>query len=150
MPGSAREVYHAEEEGVVFRFMATPIEFRGQGRIEQVVVGAMRLGPADVTGRRMPERVAGEQTVMNADLVIQALGFEAEDFPALYAAPALQLTKQGTLKTDARGMTSMSRVFAAGDNVRGASLVVWAIADGRRVAASMLDYLALMQAARAA
>jgi glutamate synthase (NADPH/NADH) small chain len=150
MPGSAREVYHAEEEGVVFRFMAAPVEFRGQGRIEQVVVGAMRLGPADVTGRRMPERVAGEQTIMNADLVIQALGFEAEDFPALYAAPALQLTKQGTLKTDARGMTSMSRVFAAGDNVRGASLVVWAIADGRRVAASMLDYLALMQAARAA
>ena len=150
MPGSAREVYHAEEEGVKFRFMSAPVEFRGKGKIEQVLVGAMRLGPADVTGRRVPEPVPGDVATLEADMVIQALGFEAEDFPALFAAPELQLTKQGTLKTDARGMTSMAGIFAAGDNVRGASLVVWAIADGRRAGAAMLEYLALTERARAA
>jgi len=150
MPGSAREVYHAEEEGVVFRFMSTPLEFRGQGKIEHVVVGRMRLGPADISGRRQPELIAGEKAMIEADLVIKALGFDAEDFPSFFCMPELQLTRHGTLKVDAHSMTSVTGIFAAGDNVRGASLVVWAIADGRKVAAHILDYLALKQAARVA
>jgi glutamate synthase (NADPH/NADH) small chain len=150
MPGSAREVYHAEEEGVKFRFMSAPLEFRGHGKIEQVVVGTMRLGPVDISGRRLPELIAGEKTTMNADLVIKALGFDAEDFPLLFSMPELQLTPHGTLKVDAHGMTSVTGIFAAGDNVRGASLVVWAIADGRKVAAHILDYLSLKPAARVA
>ncbi|WP_286774319.1 FAD-dependent oxidoreductase, partial [Sphingomonas sp. 66-10] len=77
-----------------------------------------------------------------ADLVIKALGFDAEELPRLWDAPELGVTRWGTLLVDGKTlMTSLDGVFAAGDIVRGASLVVWAIRDGRDVAEQMHKWL---------
>ena len=79
---------------------------------------------------------------IKADLVIKALGFDPEDLPTLFQEPKLKVSQWGTIKTDFDTMeTSISGVFAAGDIVRGASLVVWAIKDGRDAAASIKKFL---------
>lgn len=138
MPGSAKEVKHAEEEGVIFEWLAAPAAFLGDRKVEGVMVQRMRLMPADNSGRQQVAPVKGETLSIKADMVIQALGFDAEDLPALFKQPSLQVTSQGTIKVDAKTMqTSLPGVFAAGDIVRGASLVVWAIRDGRDVAAAI-------------
>ena len=142
MPGSQREVANAEEEGVEFVWLSAPtaIEHGPDGR--QVALRRMRLGPADASGRRAPEHDPGGESTARADLVIRALGFDAEDLPALFGAPDLTVTRWGTVLADSKTlMTSLDGVFAAGDIVRGASLVVWAVRDGRDVAASMHRYL---------
>ncbi len=142
MPGSLREVTHAEEEGVVFSWLSAPKAFLGDKRVKGVRVIKMRLGAPDVSGRHVPEEVQGSEHNVDADLVIMALGFDPEDLPAMFAEPALAVTRWGTLKIDYKTMmTSLPGVFAAGDIVRGASLVVWAIRDGRDVAEAMHKYL---------
>ncbi|MBX9795768.1 NAD(P)-dependent oxidoreductase [Sphingomonas sp.] len=141
MPGSQREVAHAEEEGVRFRWLSAPVSFTGDP-VRAVRVQAMRLGAPDAGGRRVPEVEPGSELSIDADLVIEALGFDAEDLPVLFGAPELATTRWGTLIAGAPTMmTTLDGVFAAGDIVRGASLVVWAIRDGREVAAKMMDYL---------
>ena len=144
MPGSQREVAHAEEEGVEFVWLAAPQAFdAGPSGVRRVRVERMRLGTASADGRRAPEAEPGSAFRIDADLVIKALGFDAEDLPVLFGAPGLATTRWGTLRVDHRTMaTSVEGVFAAGDIVRGASLVVWAIRDGRDVAARMHQYLA--------
>jgi glutamate synthase (NADPH/NADH) small chain len=143
MPGSAREVSHAEEEGVVFEWLAAPRSITGEALAAAGVRAArMRLGPPDATGRQSPEEVEGADFELKADLVIKALGFDPEDLPAAFGAEDLAVTRWGTLKTDFRSMmTSVPGVFAAGDIVRGASLVVWAIRDGRDSAEAIHRYL---------
>jgi glutamate synthase (NADPH/NADH) small chain len=141
MPGSQREVNHAIEEGVRFRFLSAPTAFLGTGRIEAVRVKPMRLGPPDRSGRREPIMSDEPEETMAADMVIPALGYDAENMPQLFAEPQLQVSERGTLAVDAAFATSVPGVFAAGDIVRGASLVVWAIAEGRAAAGHMLDYL---------
>jgi glutamate synthase (NADPH) small chain len=141
MPGSAREVARAEEEGVVFKWLSAPLGFEGGEQVEQVLVQPMRLGSMDAGGRRMPEPIPDAREKLPADMVIMALGFDAEELPVLFDSPGLLLTAHGTLLADARGMTSLDGVFGAGDIVRGASLVVWAIRDGRDVAANMQAYM---------
>jgi glutamate synthase (NADPH) small chain len=142
MPGSAREVQHAEEEGVRFLWLSAPEAFEGNEHVRSVRVQRMRLGLPDASGRQHPERDVGNHFVLPADMVIKALGFEAEDLPCLFACPELPVTRWGTLRVDSRtGMTSLPGVFAAGDIVRGASLVVWAIKDGRDVVAGIHSYL---------
>ena len=142
MPGSMREVRHAEEEGVEFVWLTAPEAFLGNGAVTAVRAHRMRLGIADSTGRQSPIAVAGSQYSIDADLAIKALGFDPEDLPRLFGAPELKVTPHGTLETDAETlMTSIDGVFAAGDIVRGASLVVWAIRDGRDAAASIHRYL---------
>ncbi|SIO48849.1 glutamate synthase (NADPH) small subunit [Rhodovulum sp. ES.010] len=142
MPGSQREVQNAEEEGVEFVWLSAPKGFAGDP-VESVMVQKMRLGPPDATGRQTPEVIEGADYVEPADLVIKALGFEAEDLPTLWGETALEVTRWGTVKADFRSHeTSLPGVFAVGDIVRGASLVVWAIRDGREAADSILDYLA--------
>lgn len=141
MPGSAREVKHAEEEGVVFRFLSAPTGFLGKEKIEQVRVGNMRLGAPDADGRRGALPSDESAVLMKADKVITALGYDAEDLPTCFGQVALRTKKYGTLTVDKNLMTSLDGVFAAGDIVRGASLVVWAIADGRRVAGHIMDYV---------
>ncbi len=142
MPGSQREVQNAEEEGVEFVWLTAPRGFSGDP-IENVMVQKMRLGAPDATGRQSPEVIEGADYSEPADLVIKALGFEPEDLPALWGEPALEVTRWGTIKSDFRShSTSLPGVFAVGDIVRGASLVVWAIRDGREAAESILDYLA--------
>ncbi len=142
MPGSMREVQNAEEEGVEFVWLSAPKGFTGNP-VSGVMVQKMRLGDPDATGRQAPEVIEGADYVEPADLVIQALGFEPEALPALWGVPELAVTRWGTIKADFRThATSLPGVYAAGDIVRGASLVVWAIRDGRDAAQSMLAYLA--------
>ncbi len=148
MPGSQREVANAEEEGVEFVWLSAPKGFTGDA-VAGVMVQKMRLGAPDATGRQMPELIDGADYLESADLVIMALGFEPEALPALWEVPELAVTRWGTIKADFRShATNMPGVYAAGDIVRGASLVVWAIRDGREAAEAILEYLA--QGARVA
>ena len=134
MPGSQREVANAEEEGVEFVWLSGPKGFDGNGKVERVHVSKMRLGAPDASGRRAPENDPAGDFPLNADMVITALGFEAEDLPVLFGAADLNVTRWGTVRVDhTTGMTNLDGVFAIGDIVRGASLVVWAIKDGRDV-----------------
>ncbi|MBO9712433.1 NAD(P)-dependent oxidoreductase [Sphingomonas sp.] len=138
MPGSQREVANAEEEGVEFVWLSVPDSFEGNGAVSAVKVARMRLGAPDASGRRAPEADPGNEVGMPADLVIKALGFDPEPLPQLFGAAELGVTRWGTLRTDgATMMTNLDGVFAAGDIVRGASLVVWAVRDGRDVAPHM-------------
>ena len=142
MPGSAREVANAEEEGVEFVWLSSPKEFLGTNKVEELVVNKIKLGEADDSGRRKPEIQKDSNFNIKVDIVIKALGFDPEDLPKLFGSDDLQVTKWGTLKTDFDTMeTSLPGVFAAGDIVRGASLVVWAIKDGRDAAASIKKFL---------
>jgi glutamate synthase (NADPH/NADH) small chain len=140
MPGSQREVQNAEEEGVEFVWLSAPKGFAGEGDVSGVMVSKMRLGAPDATGRQTPEEIPGADYVEDADIVIKALGFEPEDLPALWNEPALEVTRWGTIKADFRTQaTAMENVYAVGDIVRGASLVVWAIRDGREAAEAILE-----------
>ncbi|OHB29824.1 MAG: dihydropyrimidine dehydrogenase [Phenylobacterium sp. RIFCSPHIGHO2_01_FULL_69_31] len=143
MPGSDREVANAEEEGVVFEWLAAPKAVSGDAlKAAGLVAARMRLGPPDASGRQAPEEVEGGDFDLRADLVIKALGFDPEDLPTAFDVPDLATTRWGTVKTDMRSMmTSIPGVFAAGDIVRGASLVVWAIRDGRDAAEAIHRYL---------
>ncbi|WP_448585351.1 NAD(P)-dependent oxidoreductase [Thermaurantiacus sp.] len=134
MPGSAREVLHAEEEGVAFCWLAAPLAFEGEGKagpVREVRAQRMRLGTADASGRRAPEPEPGGTFTLPADLVIKALGFDPEDLPALFGEPALAVTRWGTIRLVEGFRTSLPGVYAAGDIVRGASLVVWAMREAR-------------------
>ena len=143
MPGSQREVLNAEEEGVDLVWLTAPKGFTGGETVTGVIVQKMRLGAPDASGRQSPELIEGADYVEGADLVVQALGFEPEDLPTLWSAPELAVTRWGTIKADFRShATNLPGVYAAGDIVRGASLVVWAIRDGREAAQSILGYLA--------
>jgi glutamate synthase (NADPH/NADH) small chain len=142
MPGSAREVANALEEGVEFVWLSSPKEFKGKNKIEYLKVDQIKLGEPDDSGRRSPEIKEGSEFEIKADMVIKALGFNPENLPLLFDAQELQVTKWGTIKTDFDTMeTNLKGVFAAGDIVRGASLVVWAIKDGREAASSIQTYL---------
>jgi glutamate synthase (NADPH/NADH) small chain len=138
MPGSMREVKNAEEEGVEFVWLTTPGAFLGDGHVTGVRAIRMRLGQPDASGRQSVTPIEGSEFTEPVDLVVKALGFDPEDLPAAFGTPALEVTRWGTLKANPRTfMTSIPGTFAAGDIVRGASLVVWAIRDGRDAAAQM-------------
>ena len=142
MPGSMRETMNAEEEGVEFVWLSAPKGFTGDDTVKGVKVAKMRLGAPDASGRQSPEEIAGSEYTEDADLVIKALGFEPEELPTLWETPELEVTRWGTIKADFRThATSMEGVYAAGDIVRGASLVVWAIRDGREAADSIAEYI---------
>jgi glutamate synthase (NADPH/NADH) small chain len=142
MPGSVREVKHAEEEGVEFVWLSAPEAFLGNGTVRGVRAQRMRLGLPDASGRQTPQPVEGSSVVHDAELVIKALGFDPEDLPTLFGEPQLPVTRWGTVRIDWRSMmTEMDGVFAAGDIVRGASLVVWAIRDGRDAAAAIHQFI---------
>ena len=142
MPGSAREVSNAEEEGVEFIWLSSPKEFKGIKKIESLIVNKIKLGEPDDSGRRKPIIKENSEFKIEADLVIKALGFDPEELPKLFGEEKLQVTKWGTIKTDFDTMeTNIAGIFAAGDIIRGASLVVWAIKDGRDAAESIQKYL---------
>jgi glutamate synthase (NADPH/NADH) small chain len=143
MPGSLREVANAEEEGVIFEWLAAPRAVMGEASgVTGVRAIRMRLGAPDASGRQTPEEIEGGDFDRPAQLVIKALGFEPENLPEAWSAPDLKTTRWGTVKADVRHqMTNLDGVFAAGDIVRGASLVVWAIKDGRDAADAMHKYL---------
>lgn len=140
MPGSQRETANAEEEGVEFVWLTAPKAFVGATSVTGVRVARMRLGAPDATGRQAPEKIEDADYTEDADLVIKALGFLPEDLPKSWDAPDLETTNWGTVKADfLTHKTPMDNVYAVGDIVRGASLVVWAIADGRAAASTILS-----------
>lgn len=142
MPGSDREVGHAEEEGVVFTWLAAPKAFLGEKGVTGVRAVRMRLSTQDGSGRMAPEEIPGSEFTLPADMVVMALGFDPEDIGGAFGEPALTVGKWGTLAIDQRTMmTPVPGVFAAGDIVRGASLVVWAIKDGREAADAIHNHL---------
>ena len=144
MPGSSREVGNAIEEGVDFVWLTSPKSFIGGTKVESVEVNKMKLGEPDSSGRRRPEVDLGSEYKIPADLVIKSLGFDPENLPNLFNAEELVVSQWGTIKIDLKSMqTNLDGVFAAGDIVRGASLVVWAIRDGRDAATQIEKYLQL-------
>ncbi len=144
MPGSAREVGNAIEEGVEFIWLTSPKKFIGENNVKEVEVNKMKLGNPDSSGRKSPIIVDGAEFKISADLVIKSLGFDPEDIPVLFGEKKLAVSKWGTIKIDLHTMqTNLDGVFAAGDIVRGASLVVWAIRDGRDAAEQIKKYLQL-------
>ncbi len=142
MPGSQREVENAIEEGVDFNWLTLPIQYQGKKILDAVKIAKMELGSPDESGRRKPEIKKNSEEILKADLVIEALGFEPEDLPKMFGEPSLNVTQWGTIKVNYKNlMTALDGVFAAGDIVRGASLVVWGIKDGRDVANHIHNYL---------
>ena len=142
MPGSQREVQHAEEEGVEFVWLSAPEAFLGDGKVEAVRAARVHLGAPDSTGRQTPQILEDSSFTVEADLVIKALGFDPEDLPVMFGEEELAVTRWGTLTIDFKTMmTSLDGVFAAGDIVRGASLVVWGIRDGRDAAVQIDRYI---------
>ncbi len=149
MPGSLREVKNAEEEGVVFAWLSAPEAFLGEAHVTGVRAIAMHLGLPDATGRQQVAPISGSGFEIPCDLAIKALGFDPEDLPAAFGEPALAVSRWGTLKVNHRTMmTDLPGVFAGGDIVRGASLVVWAIRDGRDAADQIDTYVRAQHAPR--
>lgn len=161
MPGSAREVANAREEGVHFLFQRQPLELLSddEGHVRAVRVAETRLGAPDARGRQRPESVPGSETELVADIVIIAFGFQP-DPPAWLTAHGVALHDDGRVKVvpappphhalridPAKPLypyqTANPRVFAGGDGVRGADLVVTAVQEGRDAAASIVRYLAI-------
>ena len=142
MPGSQREVFNAIEEGIEFSWLTLPINYVGNKTIEKVKIVKMQLGSPDETGRRNPEQIQNSEYEIQCDLIVEALGFDPENVPLMFNEPDLQITSKGTIKIDYKTMmTEIDGVFAAGDIVRGASLVVWSIKDGRDTAKNIHNYL---------
>ncbi len=147
MPGSQREVNHAEEEGVEFVWLTAPQSFLGKDKVSHVRSVRIHLGMPDASGRQTPQEIPNSHVNVEADLVLKALGFDAEDLSASMKVP-FDSTSWGTLKIDWKNMmTSLDGVFAAGDIVRGASLVVWAVRDGRDAAERIHSYIQTKAAA---
>tara|TARA_Y100001970_G_scaffold279845_1_gene387875 strand:- start:14094 stop:15533 length:1440 start_codon:yes stop_codon:yes gene_type:complete len=142
MPGSAREVSNAIEEGVEFLWLSNPNKFLGKDKIESIEVSKMKLGEPDQSGRRKALTIDNSNFKLEADMVIKALGFNPENIPKLFSSENLSISRWGTIKIDLKTMqTNLPGVFAAGDIVRGASLVVWAVRDGRDAAVQIEKYL---------
>jgi len=139
MPGSVREVLNAEEEGVEFVWLTLPKAFSGANCVDKMLATKMRLSDRDATGRRTPVAIPGGEFNVSTDLVIKALGFDPEDLPQLWGIQELKITRWGTINTQFKThATSIPGVYAVGDIVRGASLVVWAIRDGREAAEEII------------
>lgn len=141
MPGSRRETANAQEEGVTFEWLAAPKSIHDEGgKTSAVRADRMRLGQKDASGRQSPEAIEGAEFDVEADLVIKALGFSPEDMKVM--SEELTTTRWGTVRVNPLTFeTNLSGVYAAGDIVRGASLVVWAIREGRDAAEHMHKYL---------
>ena len=144
MPGSAREVANAKEEGVEFRFNRQPLEVVGHGKVEGLKVVETRLGEPDERGRRRPEVVPGSEEIIPCDRVIVAFGFQP-DLPAWLTGANIATDDRDRVlaaeEQDYTKQTSNPKVFAGGDIVRGSNLVVSAVWDGRKAAEGILDFL---------
>ena len=153
MPGSRKEVRHAREEGVQFHFNLQPVEILGDKKVEGVKFVTTCLGEPDEEGRRRAVIVEGSEQTIAADSVLLAFGFSPNP-PFWFAEHNIMLCEDGRVRvhngcgeenaknqTKFKHQTTNPRIFAAGDMVRGADLVVTAIADAREAAESILDYL---------
>jgi len=142
MPGSAREVNNAMEEGIEFIWLSSPKKFLGEDEVEAVEVNKIILGEPDSSGRKKPVIQQGSEFKLQTNFVIRSLGFDPENLPKMFGSKELAVSEWGTIKINLKSMqTNLDGVFAAGDIVRGASLVVWAIKDGRDAATQIKRYL---------
>jgi glutamate synthase (NADPH/NADH) small chain len=142
LPARAEEVHHAEQEGVVFEYLAAPVEVVADDDrwVRAVRCIRMALGEPDASGRRRPEPIPGSEFEIPCDLLVMALGTRSN--PVLtQTAPDLEVNQWGYIVTDASGMTSMPGVFAGGDIVRGSATVILAMGDGKRAAMAIHAYL---------
>jgi len=144
MPGSAREVANAREEGVRFLFNRQPlsIEAGADDEVIGVMVVETQLGEPDAQGRRNAVPIDGSESLLEADVVIIAFGFSPST-PAWLAAHGVEAGQNGRIVAGGAGrlpfQTAHPRLFAGGDAVRGADLVVTAVAEGRDAAASIVQ-----------
>jgi len=142
MGGREEERQHAREEGVKFLFQAAPVEVLAGpgGRLRAVTIQRMELQAPDASGRARPVPVPGSETEIAADTVVVAIGYRVEE-SLVEATPGVEATRLGTVVVAEDGATGRPGVFAAGDCVRGADLVVTAVADARRAADAIDRYL---------
>ena len=147
-PARAEEVHHAEQEGVEFHWLTNPVSILddGKGGVFGMRCVRMELGEPDESGRRRPVPVVGSEFDFEADLIVYAIGTNAN--PIMGQTSALRLNKWGYIDTDANLATSMAGVFAGGDIVTGAATVIEAMGAGRRAAASMNAYLGIRDSNR--
>jgi glutamate synthase (NADPH/NADH) small chain len=143
MPGSRKEYANALEEGAQFMFLTNPLALEGNaaGDVTSVRCVRMELGEPDASGRRKPRAVKGSEFTLPADLVLIAYGFDPVPFPPESDLSRIAVNDWGAIQTDENQMTNVDRVFAGGDVVRGPSLVVHAVRDGRKAAAGIHHYL---------
>jgi glutamate synthase (NADPH/NADH) small chain len=143
MPGSRKEYANAIEEGAQFNFLTNPISMSGDAEknVSEVRCVRMELGEPDASGRRKPRPVPGSEFSLAADLVLVAYGFDPVPFPAGSDLARIAVNDWGGIKVDAQQMTSVPGVFAGGDDVRGPSLVVHAVRDGRKAAIAMHKFV---------
>ncbi|MCO6435652.1 MAG: NADPH-dependent glutamate synthase [Phycisphaerae bacterium] len=142
MPARVEEVKHAEEEGVVFRFLCSPVEVLGDenGWVRAVKCIQMQLGEPDASGRRRPVPIQGSEFEIPCKVFIQAIGTKAN--PLLtQTTPGLETNKWGNIIVDENNMTSIPGVFAGGDIVRGGATVILAMGDGKNAAGAIHEYL---------
>jgi glutamate synthase (NADPH/NADH) small chain len=152
MVGREEERQHAREEGVRFEFLAAPVRFLGtpNARVRAVQLVRMELGPPDESGRRRPQPVPGSEFTLEADTVVLAIGYNPDEAVAA-SASGLATDKWGLVIVDrATGQTNRPGIYAGGDNVNGADLVVTALRDARIAARAMQEYLAQSVPAAAA
>lgn len=147
MPGSHREVINAREEGVHFLWHRQAVELLGESRLEAVKLVTTELGAEDKTGRRRPQIVTGSEQIVAVDSVVIAFGFLPSP-PQWLNDFGITTTPEGLTKTSGEGCepafrTDNPKVFAGGDMVRGSSLVVHAVHEGRSAARGILDYLGI-------
>ena len=142
MPGSIREFYNADEEGVSFIWKSIPEAFIGQEVVQGLRTLQIHLGIPDQSGRRVPQIIPESHEIIECDIVIKALGFSPEDTPKMFDLETLDLGHSHQIRVDPQTMmTNLEGVFAAGDVVRGADLVVWSIRQGRDAAHGIHAYL---------
>lgn len=146
MPGSRKEYYNAIEEGAQFLFLTNPValETSGSGEVAGVRCTRMELGEPDFSGRRKPRAVVGSEFTIKADLVLVAYGFDPVPFPSGSDFSEIAVNDWGAIRVDENQMTNLPGVFAGGDVVRGASLVVHAVRDGRKAAQGIHRHLLLV------
>lgn len=143
MPGSRKEYRNALEEGAVFHFLTNPVELAGnaQGEVAEVRCIQMELGEPDAKGRRKPYPILNSEFSLSADVVLVAYGFDPVPFPAESALSKIAVNDWGGIVVDPNQMTNVPGVFAGGDSVRGANLVVYGVRDGRKAAQGIHNYL---------
>jgi len=142
-PARAEELHHAEEEGIQFHWLTNPVEILddGKGNVRALRCIRMELGEPDESGRRRPVPVTGSEFEFPVDIVVYAIGTNAN--PIIGQTTKLKLNKRGYIDTDKELATSMAGVFAGGDIVTGAATVIEAMGAGRKAARSMKKYLGI-------
>jgi glutamate synthase (NADPH/NADH) small chain len=142
MPANREEIENTKEEGIIFKFLTTPVRFIGDdhGRLKAVECIEMELGEPDSSGRRRPVPKKGSEHTIDVDVAILALGTKPNPLIPINT-PGLEITTHGTIKADENGRTSKEGVWAGGDIVTGGATVISAIAAGRRSASDIDAWL---------